>query len=266
MLENYEAWDLKDAIKYYETLRNKPEDIYESERVFFFPLVRNSRSILDIGCAAGGIYNIIKTVNPQIAYTGIDVSPGMIEAAKKIFPGVDFRFNRGGTLDFPDNSFDTVMALGVLNHVPDYPQLIMECYRVAKRYCLLDLPRLIDREYIHDIEKSFMILKNRFHSQEAITEGETKVPYILADAGEIFRFLSRDLKPKRIFAKGYYGQCDKSVIIPVDDVCFTVVCLEKGAGDKTNIILDLPRPIRKRIADQGLSFSEPFTWIIETPC
>jgi SAM-dependent methyltransferase len=266
MLENYAAWDLKDAVKYYETLRNKPEDIYESERVFFFPLVRHSQSILDVGCAAGGIYNIIKTVNAQIAYTGIDVSAGMIETAQKIFPGVDFRFSRGERLDFPDNSFDTVIALGVLNHVPGYRQLIKECYRVAQRYCLVDLPRLLDREYTHDIEKSFMILKNRFHSQEAIAESETKVPYILADAGEIFQFLAGELKPKRIFAKGYYGQCDKSVIMPVSEVCFTVVCLEKGVGDKTDIILDLPKPIRERLAAQGLSFSEPFAWMIKSPC
>jgi SAM-dependent methyltransferase len=266
MLENYEAWDLKDAVKYYESLRNKPEDIYESERVLFFPVVRHSHSILDVGCAAGGIYNIIKTVNPQIAYTGIDVAAGMIATAKKIFPEADFRLTRGGRLDFPDNAFDTVLALGVLNHIPDYRQFIRECFRVAKKYCLLDLPRLIDREYVHALEKSFMILKNRFHSQEAVAEGETKVPYVIADAGEIFQFLARELKPQKIFAKGYYGQCDKSVIIPVDEVCFTVVCLEKGEGDKTNIILDLPKPIRKRLAEQGLSFTEPFDWIIESPC
>lgn len=62
-----------------------------------------------------------------------------------------------------------------------------------------------------------MILKNRFHSQEVINGSETKVPYILADAGEIFQFLTGELQPKVVFAKGYYGQCDKSVIIPADE-------------------------------------------------
>lgn len=86
----------------------------------------------------------------------------------------------------------------------------------------------------------------RFHSQEAIAEGETRVSYVLVDAAEMFRFLAVELQPKRILAKGYYGQCDKSVIIPVNEVCFTVVCLEKGEGDNPKIIADLPEPIRKR--------------------
>jgi SAM-dependent methyltransferase len=262
MLENYGAWDLDEAIKYYETLRNKPEDIYESERVFFFPLIEKLQSVLDVGCAAGGTYNIIKTINPNIVYTGVDVSEGMIESAKKLFPDVDFRLTHGNNLDFPDNSFDIVMALGVLNHVPDHETLIKECYRVAKRYCLLDLPRLVTEEQKFDINKTYMILKYRFKSHKEIPNTETKVPYVLADAGEMFNFLSKELKPKNIFAKGYWGHCDKSVIIPYDKVCFTVVCIEKGKGE-CNIIIDLPKEIRDHLNEKNIKYVEPFEWMLD---
>ncbi|MCL4491448.1 MAG: class I SAM-dependent methyltransferase [Nitrospirae bacterium] len=266
MIENYGAWDLNEAVQYYETLRNKPGDIYESERVFFFPLMKNSRSVLDLGCAAGGTYNIIKTVNPDILYTGIDVSRGMVESAMKIFPGVDFRLSSGNTLDFPDNSFDVVIALGVLNHVPDYRMLIRECYRVARRFCLLDLPRLVPEEHQFDINKTYMILRDRFKSNKGLAGTETKVPYVLADAGEVFGFLIEELQPGSIYAKGYFGHCDKSVTIPYDQVCFTVVCIEKGNGGKSDIVIDLPNEIRQRLAEKNIRYTEPFEWILGKSC
>ena len=266
MIENYGAWDLNEAVQYYEALRNKPEDIYESERVFFFPLIKNARSVLDLGCAAGGTYNIIKTVNPDISYTGVDVSRGMVESARKIFPGVDFRLSSGNTLDFPENSFDAVIALGVLNHVPDYKALIKECYRVSRRFCLLDLPRLMPEEQQFDINKTYMILKDRFKGNRGLPEAETRVPYVLADAGEVFDFLNGELRPERIFAKGYFGRCDKSVTIPYDQVCFTVVCLEKGTSGRCDIFADLPKEIRQRLREKNIKYTEPFEWILGKSC
>lgn len=266
MIENYGAWDLNEAVQYYETLRNKPEDIYESERVFFFPLMKNSRSVLDVGCAAGGTYNIIKTVNPDILYTGIDVSQGMVEAARKIFPGVDFRMSSGDILDFSDNSFDVVIVLGVLNHVPDYKILIRESYRVARKFCLLDLPRLMPDEQQFDINKTYMVLRERFKSNKRLAETETKVPYVLADAGEVFGFMVEELQPKSIFAKGYFGHCDKSVTIPYDQVCFTVACLEKGKCGRSDIVVDLPDQIRQRLTGKNIRYAEPFEWILGKNC
>ncbi|TAM37184.1 class I SAM-dependent methyltransferase [bacterium] len=262
MGQNFKAWDLDEAIGYYEQLRNKPEDIYESERVFFFPLLYKARSVLDVGCAAGGFYNIIRTVNPKIKYTGIDVSEGMVDAAKKVFPGADFRVTSGKKIEFADNSFDLVVSLGVLNHVPDYRSFIKECYRVSKRYCLLDLPRLLPKSYTFNEADSYMVLKDRFHSNKPVEDKETKVPYVLADAAEVFGFLKDDLKPAVVLAKGYFGKCDKSVTMPFDQVCFTVVCIEKGRR-KTEIITDLPKEIRWRLKEENIGFTEPFERILK---
>lgn len=257
-MENLAAWDLDEAVGYYESIRNKPEDIYESERVFLFPLIEKSGSVLDIGCAAGGFYNIIHSLNPSINYTGLDTSEGMIRAATAIFPEADFRLAGAETIDFPDNSFDLVMALGVLNHIPDYRNFIRECYRVSKRYCLLDLPRLLPNKHTFNKENSYMILKERFHSGKSIDSARTKVPYVLVDAAEAFDFLLNDLKPGRILAKGYFGKCDKSVTIPVQEVCFTVACIEKSCNKNTALVADLPKKMLEYLKEEKFKVLEPF--------
>ena len=263
MNENHKAWDLEAAVKYYETVRNKPEDIYESERVFFFPLIQRVKSVLDVGCAAGGTYNIIHKINPRVHYTGIDVSERMIKAAKTLFPSTNFKITPGGKLDFPDNSFDLVLELGVMHHIINYKNFIRECFRVCRSYCLLDLPRLLPKEHKFDINESYMLLNERFHEEESIDPSVTKVPYVLVDAAEILSFLLSDLKPARILVKGYFGECDKSAKLPVDEVCFAVACLEK-TGSQSGLIADLPQRILARLKEKEIKFKEPFEWIIES--
>lgn len=261
MNENHEAWDLEAAVKYYEDSRNKPEDIYESERVFFFPLMQRVGSVLDVGCAAGGIYRVIRGINPKIRYTGIDVSEEMIKAAKTTFPDVEFIRTSGKKLDFPDNSFDLVLELGVMHHVLDYQNFIRECFRVCRSYCLLDLPRLLPMEYKFDAQKSYMLLNERFHGQSSDKSSVSKVPYFLVDAVEIFSFLLNDIKSARIFVKGYFGKCDLSAKLPVEEVCFAVVCLEK-TDSQSELIVDLPKSVLARLREKGIKFKEPFEYMI----
>jgi SAM-dependent methyltransferase len=263
VIENYQAWDLREVVGYYESLRNKPEDLYESERVLLFPLLREAKSVLDIGCAAGGMYNIIRQINPRIQYTGVDVSENMVKMAKQLFPEGDFQLTHGGPFNFSEGSFDLVMALGVLNHIPEYCRVMKDAWRVTRQYCLLDLPRLLPAEYRFDIEKSFMLLKNRFHGKTEVLQEATKVPYVLADAGDIFDFMVRELRPVCLLAKGYFGKCDPSVTIPASEVCFTVVCLEKKGGGGTSVVVDLPKSIRERVMNRGIEIAEPFEWILK---
>lgn len=255
-MENHPAWNIGAAVEYYKNCRNRPEDIYESERQFFFPLIRNNNSILDVGCAAGGIYNIIRAVNPNMKYVGTDVSEDMIVAARTLFAEGDFRLAAGLPFDFPDDSFDVVLALGVLNHVPDYQTFIRECFRVARRYCLLDLPRLVPHEHAFSIDSSYMILHSRFHESgnESVA---TKVPYVIADAAEVLSFLQTEFAASRILAKGYFGACDPSVTMPFDKVCFTVACIDKNYGS-SDMVVDLPGTVLKRLEEQGVCHTPVF--------
>jgi SAM-dependent methyltransferase len=255
-------WNLDEAVAYYQAQRNVLADLYESERVFFASVVRRSASLLDVGCAAGGTSSIVREVNPTVRYTGVDVSPAMVAAARTLFPDRDFRVTGGAGLDFPDAAYDTVLALGVLNHVPDYQALLREMRRVAARHLLVDLPRLVPQAHAFDAETSYMVLKNRFGEGQGREAEQTKVPYVVADAAEVLGFLTRELRPKRTLVKGYFGRYNPSVTCPFPELCFAVACLEFDGPGSGELVVDLPASVRARLAEAGIPFQEPFQWML----
>lgn len=256
MNDPHKPWDLDTAVGYYKTQRHTLDELYESERVFFPSVMARSSSVLDVGCAAGGTASIIHAVNPRARYVGVDISPAMVAAAQTLFPSLDFRLTAGNRLDFPDGAFDTVLALGVLNHVPDYPALLREMLRVASRYVLVDLPRLVPHAHTFDAATSHMVLKQRFGDGDAQAAEETRVPYVVADAAEAIGLLAREPGALRVLVKGYFGAYNPSVVCPFPQLCFAVACIEKNGGG--GLTVDLPPSVRARLAEAGIAFDEPF--------
>lgn len=75
-------------------------------------------TILDIGCGNG---RLIKFIKPYIkSYTGIDLSEGLLEEAKKQYP--EYEFKQGNILDnFQElEQYTTIFGIAVLNHIPTH--------------------------------------------------------------------------------------------------------------------------------------------------
>lgn len=72
--------------------------------------------ILDVGCGLGDLYAWSLEENLQLAYTGIDLTPQMIEAAQQRFPGVDFL--QGDALDAIAElpKFDYIISSGIFTY------------------------------------------------------------------------------------------------------------------------------------------------------
>ena len=94
--------------------------------------VRKGEKFLEVGCGSGYFYNFLRKL-AEVDYTGIDTSDEMLTIARMTYPGVKFQKGDGYHLDFPDNSFDAVAAIDVLQHVPDLVTMIRELKRVARR-------------------------------------------------------------------------------------------------------------------------------------
>jgi SAM-dependent methyltransferase len=73
------------------------------------------RTVLEIGCGPGRDGEAI--VAAGFGYTGTDLSPGMVEAARTA--GLDARVASATGLPFDDDSFDAAWSMSMLMHLDD---------------------------------------------------------------------------------------------------------------------------------------------------
>lgn len=258
---NYKAWSNKNCVDYYASKRHVIDDIYDSEKFFILPIITNLDTVLDIGCAAGGFSKILKSLNPNIHYIGLDTSKEMINKAKILHPDEKFILGNGDTIDFPDNTFDLVLCTSVMHHVPHYKKLISEIYRVSRKFVILDLPRITTEDVRFNSQTDKMNLKNRFPGlNENFPKEETIVPYVFVNINEIYSFLFNDLQPKpaALASTGYFGEkIHNSVNVPVSQFCFNVILLIKNNRDNpyTLTYIDLPIDYKESLESNQFSYN-----------
>ncbi len=96
-------------------------------------------SVLDVGCGNGVDYEGIRRDLPGIDYTGVDVTPKMIEACKERYPEAKFEVGDIYNLRFGEGEFEAVISKDVLCHLPEYSRPLSELYRVARRVLIIGL-------------------------------------------------------------------------------------------------------------------------------
>ncbi len=94
----------------------------------------SGRDVLDIGCGPGWL-----TVNyaaGKANVSSVDLTPRAVELARAHLAmrnvTADVREGNAENLPFPDNSFDLVVASGVLHHTPDVHMAFRESCRVTR--------------------------------------------------------------------------------------------------------------------------------------
>lgn len=73
-------------------------------------------SILDVGCGGGGLARALRAKGAKV--TGVDPQEAALAIARTRAPEADFRQAGAEALPFPDASFDRVVFLNSLHHVP----------------------------------------------------------------------------------------------------------------------------------------------------
>ncbi len=98
----------------------------------------SGKSILDIGCGAGGI-DIALCRNHGAGYVcGIDVEDPVLDHARALVAKVGLTSQIGclkvvpGPLPFPPATFDVVFSKDSIVHIPDKHALMLEVFRVLK--------------------------------------------------------------------------------------------------------------------------------------
>jgi SAM-dependent methyltransferase len=100
---------LRDALAGYPHLR--------AALASFADLVRGDGPVADLGCGPGHITAHLQELG--VDAFGIDLSPAMIEVARREHPGLRFEVGSMTDLDLPDASVAGVLGWWSLVHVPD---------------------------------------------------------------------------------------------------------------------------------------------------
>ena len=96
------------------------------------------KTLLDVGCGAGGVTLHLLEAHGPSAVTGFDVELPVIETARRhsadrnLSDRASFVQAAPGRLPFVDNSFDVVFSKDALLHVPEKDALFADIFRILK--------------------------------------------------------------------------------------------------------------------------------------
>jgi SAM-dependent methyltransferase len=98
-----------------------------------------ARTVLDAGCGEGFALNYLLGDNAA-KVIGLDGSQNAVQLARQLNPQRHFMTGDLLHLPFPDNHFDAVMCLEVLEHLDDPAWGLRELCRVSHQWLLLSVP------------------------------------------------------------------------------------------------------------------------------
>jgi len=116
-------------------------------------------NILDVGSGRGVFLFPFMRDFPYAEVTSVDILPHRVEFLDTIRQGGIERLTALQedicSWDAPDNSFDVVTMLEVLEHIPEVEQAVKNAVRLAKRYVVVSVPSKPDNnpEHIHLLTK-----------------------------------------------------------------------------------------------------------------
>jgi 2-polyprenyl-3-methyl-5-hydroxy-6-metoxy-1,4-benzoquinol methylase len=96
--------------------------------------------ILDAGCGEGFIIQYLKKNNNSLKIVGIDYRVPALVWATSMISDTSLAAADIHSLPFVSDSFDLVLCLEVLEHLPNPGKALDELCRVARGYCLLSVP------------------------------------------------------------------------------------------------------------------------------
>jgi len=119
-----------------KNIKNIPNKIFLYKRIKTIESMINQNKngkALDVGCGSGEFTVLLKKYFNEVV--GIDYSDEMIEVAKKydVKNEVNFKYGDCTKIEYPDNTFDYLFALGLLDYVNDLDAVILELKRVLKK-------------------------------------------------------------------------------------------------------------------------------------
>lgn len=118
--------------------------LHQQDYSSILKFIKEGEEVLEVGCGEGILAVLMAKKGARV--TALDISRPNLETAKKFAKenGVEekIKFIEGDAenLPFSDNSFETVVADNVLEHLPNFQRGLFEIKRVMKKRAIIVLP------------------------------------------------------------------------------------------------------------------------------
>jgi len=144
---SYDAVTDEYVRRIYDELAGKPFDREFLDR-FAAPL-RGAGTVAELGCGPGHVARYLHERGVDVI--GLDLSPAMVEAARRLNPGIEFRAADFTALDVPDAAWAGAVAFYAIVHLDDAGLLraFREWRRVLRPRAPLALAFHVGDETVH---------------------------------------------------------------------------------------------------------------------
>jgi SAM-dependent methyltransferase len=131
----------------YDELRHKPIDRQLLDR--FADGVRDTGLACDLGCGPGQVARYLHERGVEVC--GVDLSPAMVERARRLNPGIEFRTGDMTALNVLDDAWAGITAFYAIVNLPpaDVVRALREMRRVLRPGGLLLLSFHVGEEILH---------------------------------------------------------------------------------------------------------------------
>lgn len=213
------AWGSKKIVSYFYNNRSTFNSLYKGEKYLITKYVKKNDTILDIGCAQGGLFKILKKKFSNIDYTGLDFNKEMINLAKKKIDKKKFFLFKGKNYySFFKKRFDVVIIFGILHLNTNWKSILINAYKVAKKKVLFDL-RFASNQ--NSNLQNYLSLNFDNRSKKFL------IPYLLVKKKETLKFFKDKFRNSTIDNYSYTGKPSKYSSIQ-SKIVFANFCLQKN--------------------------------------
>lgn len=236
-------------LQYYSCHRNSWNALYPSERIVIEKILHelehlDSYSILDVGCACGGLASAFsERIKHNFIYNGIDINRDMIDWAKNhINLPIQTNFYCTDILEWDSEElYDVVFSLSCIDWNIETIEMLKKCWNKVKPggYFILSI-RLTDQKSINNIEQAYQYIQFNKEQEE---EKANYVIFRFDDIMHLFLEVGNGFLDS-IYAYGYWGQPSKTAFIPYNRLCFSVFALRKGLNVQNEIQTHLQLPLK----------------------
>jgi ubiquinone/menaquinone biosynthesis C-methylase UbiE len=128
-----------------------------AEKLLDFIDIKPNQNFLEIGCGSGPVSKHISE-KYKIKVVGTDVDEDQIEFAKentRSLKNINFLIADATNLPFEDKSFDIILSINVLHHIPNWMDALREINRVLRNGGYLLLAELLFARWTRGISRLY---------------------------------------------------------------------------------------------------------------